>query len=114
MKVKGSREVGRTSAFLAIPAPSPRHEHRFFQMSSKEPDTPLGPFEEQADRKDVSSIDQIERSSAYADEKDSELLLPARRASAEKKLVRTLDMRLLPTIVLIFILNYIDVSGLLL
>jgi len=31
------------------------------------------------------------------------------RMLAERKLVRKLDMRLLPTIFLIFILNYIDV-----
>jgi hypothetical protein len=31
------------------------------------------------------------------------------RTLAEKKLVRKLDMRLLPTIFLIFIMNYIDV-----
>jgi hypothetical protein len=32
------------------------------------------------------------------------------RQTAERKLVRKLDFRLLPTIVLIFIMNYIDVS----
>lgn len=34
------------------------------------------------------------------------------RQTAERKLVRKLDFRLLPTIVLIFIMNYIDVSEL--
>lgn len=34
------------------------------------------------------------------------------RLTAEKKLVRKLDFRLLPTIVIIFIMNYIDVSEL--
>ena len=34
----------------------------------------------------------------------------AERIQAERKLVRKLDMRLLPTIVLIYIMNYIDVS----
>ena len=32
------------------------------------------------------------------------------RVAAERHLVRTLDMRLLPTIIIIFIMNYIDVS----
>ena len=44
------------------------------------------------------------------EDEDGELLLPGRREQAEKKLVRKLDFRLLPTIILIFILNYIDVS----
>jgi hypothetical protein len=35
----------------------------------------------------------------------------AERALAERKLVRKLDMRLLPTIFLIFIMNYIDRNG---
>ena len=34
----------------------------------------------------------------------------AERAIAERKLVRKLDMRMLPIIVLIYIMNYIDVS----
>jgi hypothetical protein len=33
------------------------------------------------------------------------------RILAERKLVRKLDMRLLPTIILIYIMNYIDVSS---
>ena len=45
------------------------------------------------------------------DDSDVELLAPDRRVQAEKHLVRLLDMRLLPTIVLIFIMNYIDVSA---
>ena len=36
------------------------------------------------------------------------------RVLAEKRLVRKLDIRLLPTIVLIFIMNYIDVCSILL
>lgn len=63
--------------------------------------------DDKSDRKDVTSIDIR---SADTEEKDGELLLPERRAAAERHLVRMLDMRLLPTIVLIFILNYIDVS----
>ena len=41
---------------------------------------------------------------------DGELLAQDIRPSAERRLVRILDMRLLPTIILIFIMNYIDVS----
>jgi hypothetical protein len=41
---------------------------------------------------------------------DGELLHPDVRESAEKKLVRKLDMRLMPTIIIIFLMNYIDVS----
>lgn len=42
---------------------------------------------------------------------DGELLAQDIRLSAERRLVRTLDMRLLPTIILIFIMNYIDVRA---
>ncbi|EKM53442.1 uncharacterized protein PHACADRAFT_211138 [Phanerochaete carnosa HHB-10118-sp] len=45
---------------------------------------------------------------ATAIDDDSELLLPGIRQRAEKTLLRKLDTRLLPTIVLVFILNYID------
>lgn len=41
---------------------------------------------------------------------DGELLAQDVRPAAERALVRTLDMRLLPTIILIYIMNYIDVS----
>lgn len=40
---------------------------------------------------------------------DTELLSSEDRARAEKRLVRLLDMRLLPTIILIYLMNYIDV-----
>lgn len=42
---------------------------------------------------------------------DGELLAADVRPSAERRLVRMLDMRLLPTIIVIFIMNYIDVRG---
>ncbi len=48
-------------------------------------------------------------SSLNAELPDGELLAPDVRPSAEGQLVRMLDMRLLPTIILIFIMNYIDV-----
>ena len=41
---------------------------------------------------------------------DSELLAQDVRPAAERRLVRKLDMRLLPTIIVIFIMNYIDVG----
>ena len=40
---------------------------------------------------------------------DGVLLEDDKRASAERQLVKKLDHRLLPTIVVIFIMNYIDV-----
>lgn len=64
------------------------------------------------DKKDGSSVEHVEKASdaAILIDADAELLAPDVRPTAEKHLVRMLDMRLLPTIVLIFILNYIDVS----
>lgn len=66
--------------------------------------------------KDKVSITQVERrpSTAASDSErseDGDLLNLDVRAAAERKLVRMLDWRLLPTIVLIFIMNYIDVSA---
>ena len=44
------------------------------------------------------------------DSNDDGILLEAnKRASAERRLVKKLDHRLLPTIVVIYIMNYIDV-----
>ena len=40
---------------------------------------------------------------------DGVLLESDKRASAERRLVKKLDYRLLPTIVMIYIMNYIDV-----
>lgn len=53
---------------------------------------------------------KVQDGDAY-DGEDAQLLSPDIRASAERRLVRKLDSRLLPTIVLIFIMNYIDVSN---
>ncbi|KAH8087859.1 MFS general substrate transporter [Cristinia sonorae] len=60
--------------------------------------------------KTAGSIEHVEeRSSASSvDTRDSELLGADVRPAAERRLVRLMDMRLLPTIVLIFIMNYID------
>lgn len=65
-----------------------------------------------SDEKYEAKVDQVEASSAEVTviDEDGELLLPERRQEAERKLVRKLDFRLLPSIILIFILNYIDVS----
>ena len=41
---------------------------------------------------------------------DGELLAPDIRPAAEKRLVRMLDSRLLPAIILILLMNYIGVS----
>lgn len=63
------------------------------------------------DAKDSKFIENSEATPGHQTyDGDGELLLPERRAVAEKQLVRKLDVRLLPAIVLIFILNYIDVS----
>ncbi|KZT05457.1 MFS general substrate transporter [Laetiporus sulphureus 93-53] len=43
--------------------------------------------------------------------KDGELLSPDVRPTAERQLVRQLDIRLMPTIIVIFIMNYIDRSA---
>ena len=69
-----------------------------------------------SDEKHEASVEQIEHNKndqASVDTKlpDGELLEPEVRARAERRLVRTLDMRLLPTIIVIFIMNYIDVSA---
>ncbi|OJT01932.1 hypothetical protein TRAPUB_7576 [Trametes pubescens] len=63
--------------------------------------------------KDEASVTQVERRPSTASERseDGDLLNLDVRAAAERKLVRMLDWRLLPTIVLIFIMNYIDVSA---
>jgi len=62
------------------------------------------------DKNDLSVSLEYKSSSpdSLAGSRDGELL-GALRSSAERKLVRKLDMRLLPTIVLIYIMNYIDV-----
>ena len=68
--------------------------------------------DEKYEPKVSSSLEHVEDtiSKPGVDDDDAELLLPGVREHAERKLVRKLDSRVLPTIVLIFILNYIDVS----
>lgn len=66
------------------------------------------------DIKDSTGINQkaklVMSASVDKEQPEDEVLLSSdRRPAEEKALVRKLDMRLLPTIVLVFILNYIDV-----
>lgn len=63
------------------------------------------------DEKDAVLVEQRSSPETIQVQDDSELLDPEVRPSAERKLVRTLDMRLMPTIIVIFILNYIDVRS---
>ena len=64
----------------------------------------------QDDLTNGSPIRQAEKS-LYVEASDTELLSPSLRPIAEKNLVKTLDLRLLPMLVLIYILSYIDVSA---
>lgn len=94
------------------------------KMSKILNDPTKGPSEDsevkvdEVNEKDVGSITQIEHVSGTGQssvsskpqDDDGELLAEDVRPAAERRLVRMLDMRLLPTIVLIFIMNYIDVS----
>ncbi|KZT69693.1 MFS general substrate transporter [Daedalea quercina L-15889] len=57
--------------------------------------------------KAVSVVEQSDASVAS----DSELLSSDARPAAERRLVRQLDLRLMPTIIIIFIMNYIDRSA---
>ena len=57
----------------------------------------------------IDSLEQKVLSVLPEEDGDGELLGPLRK-SAEKRLVRKLDMRLLPTIVMSSIINFIDVS----
>ena len=64
------------------------------------------------EKHDISAehVEHSEPPSNLSKPRDDELLTADVRVSAERRLVRYLDMRLLPTIILIFIMNYIDVS----
>ena len=66
------------------------------------------------DEKPRTAVEHVERLSETPDPSkspDGELLAPDVRAAAERRLVWILDMRLLPTIILIYIMNYIDVRN---
>lgn len=73
------------------------------------------PFDGAPDEKynsDVSGpVDRAEKAAIQFTDDDGELLLAGTRQRAERQLVLKLDLRLLPTIVLVFILNYIDASS---
>lgn len=72
----------------------------------------LGPSQDEEDNlKEVVVVEHLEESSrsSQVDDPDGALLAPSRRIQAERELVRALDFRLLPAIILIFIMNYIDV-----
>ena len=67
---------------------------------------------EQFDAKeDTYTLDQLTPDVTRLDDYDGSLLSIDTRPAAERALVRKLDLWLLPTIILIFILNYIDVSS---
>jgi hypothetical protein len=55
-------------------------------------------------------VEHVETTSNNDGKSDEVGILGDGRAAAERRLVRKLDTRLLPTIVVIFIMNYIDVS----
>ncbi|GJE91441.1 MFS general substrate transporter [Phanerochaete sordida] len=65
--------------------------------------------EEKYDASKLESPDlRVEAGVVEVRDDDGGLLLPSVRPAAERSLVRKLDCRLLPAIILIFILNYID------
>lgn len=83
------------------------------QMPTRKDATGMPPvlLEDLVDQKVAVSVEQVENiSNSEVTAVDSDLLLPSRRVLAERRLVRVLDLRLLPTIILIFVLNYIDVG----
>ena len=65
---------------------------------------------EMHEHKNEASVELVETIVRVPTDRDVELLSAERRPTAEKQLVKMLDLRLLPTIILIFILNFIDVS----
>ena len=54
-------------------------------------------------------IETHKETGSHDSNEDGVLLEDDKRASAERRLVKKLDYRLLPTIVVIYIMNYIDV-----
>jgi len=71
---------------------------------------PASGREESVEEKTASVVKQ-QVSEASVSESDSELLSADARPAAERRLVRQLDLRLMPTIIAIFIMNYIDRSA---
>jgi hypothetical protein len=63
-----------------------------------------------SDQEKVAGTAHIENSPAVHEDALPEPGSP-QRIQAEKRLLRKLDMRVLPTIIVIYIMNYIDVSS---
>ena len=81
-------------------------------MSSDDKDACMGVSTQIMD--DISSPGKVDVAELRNDDDESSysaILDAENRKTAERKLVRKLDSRLLPTIVLIYIMNYIDVRG---
>ena len=81
-------------------------------MSSDDKDVCMGVSTQIVD--DISSPGKVDVAELRNDDDESSystILDAENRKAAERKLVRKLDSRLLPTIVLIYIMNYIDVRG---
>lgn len=113
----------RAVSQLYKPAPAPATGSELDLLSSPIPSSPFPRLAHMSAKDDIKSgksefvgteeVEHLEKkpSSSFNDTKDDGYLLSADvRPSAERALVRKLDMRLLPTIILIFIMNYIDVS----
>lgn len=62
------------------------------------------------DEKALTVVEQPVQSDVSVVGSDDVLLSAEARPEAERRLVRQLDLRLMPTIIIIFIMNYIDVS----
>ena len=57
------------------------------------------------DEKILAQVEHVETFDSWDD-----TITPEQRREEEKRLVRLLDMRLLPAVILIFLMNYTDVS----
>ena len=99
----------KQALFCSCPLLSPTV---FFKMSSDDKDVCMGVSTQIVD--DISSPGKVDVAELRNDDDESSysaILDAENRKAAERKLVRKLDSRLLPTIVLIYIMNYIDVRG---
>ena len=71
--------------------------------------TPMDPANEPKDGEDMK---KIPTTTSVADVTADTVLNPSQRASAERALVWKLDLRLMPMIVLIYVMNFIGSSAL--
>ena len=62
------------------------------------------------DEKALTVVEQSVQPDTSVANSDDDLLSADARPDAERRLVRQLDLRLMPTIIIIFIMNYIDVG----